>query len=90
MSNWLTDLVANPPGLIMVSAAGKPVGVQLDLIRTIMPKIKTIGVIYTSSDDSSAAEYREFKNLAEKHHITIRPYTITSTFDHPGHFENQS
>ena len=59
----------------------QPVGAQLKLLQTILPQAKTIGVIYTSSDDSSASEYREFKKLAEKDGLTVRPYTITSTND---------
>lgn len=77
----LVKSLSHPGGKVTGVQDKQPVGVQLELIRTIMPKIKTIGIIYTSSDDSSAAEYREFKNLAEKHHITIRPYTVTSTND---------
>lgn len=61
----LVKSMSHPGGKVTGVQDKQPVGVQLDLIRTIMPKIKTIGVIYTSSDDSSAAEYREFKNLAE-------------------------
>ena len=59
----------------------QPIPAQLKLLQTILPKAKKIGVIYTSSDDSSTAEYHEFKKLAEAQGITVRPYTITSTND---------
>lgn len=59
----------------------QPVGAQLKLIQTIMPKLKNIGVIYTSSDDSSASEYREFRKLAEAQGINVKSYTVTSTND---------
>lgn len=79
-----TGLVKNmkhPDGKVTGVQDKQPIKTQLNLIRQIMPKIKNIGVIYTSSDDSSAAEFKEFKRLAEKEHINIRSYTITSTND---------
>lgn len=77
----LVNTMNHPGGKITGVQDRQPVGAQLKLLQTILPKAKTIGVIYTSSDDSSASEYREFKKLAEKDGLTVRPYTITSTND---------
>ena len=77
----LVNTMSHPGRKITGVQDRQPVGAQLKLLQTILPQAKTIGVIYTSSDDSSASEYREFKKLAEKDGLTVRPYTITSTND---------
>ena len=77
----LVKSLDHPSGKITGVQDRQPIPAQLKLLRTILPQAKTIGVIYTSSDDSSASEYREFKDLAEKQGLTVRPYTITSTND---------
>lgn len=77
----LVKSLKHPAGKVTGVQDQQPINAQFNLIKTIMPKIKTIGVIYTSSDDSSAAEYREFKNLTEKDGLKVRAYTITSTND---------
>lgn len=77
----LVKSLTHPGGKITGVQDKQPIAAQLALIKKIMPNIKRIGVIYTSSDDSSAAEYREFKKLAEKSGIEVHPYTITSTND---------
>lgn len=59
----------------------EPVKQQVKLIKTIMPNVKVIGGLHTSSDDSSTAEFKEFKQLAEKEGIKVKDYTITSTND---------
>ncbi len=79
-----TGLVKNmkhPGGKVTGVQDEQPVDQQLKLIRTFMPKIKRIGVMYTSSDDSSTAEFKAFRVLAQKAGIAIHPYTITSTND---------
>ena len=77
----LVKSLNHPGGKITGVRDQQPINAQFKLIKEFMPKIKTIGVIYTSSDDSSAAEYREFRKFAESQGVTIRPYTITSTND---------
>lgn len=59
----------------------QPIGAQLDLIKEIMPTLKNIGIIYTSSDDSSTTEAKEFKTLAQKAGLKVKAYTVTSTND---------
>lgn len=77
----LVKKMNRPGGKITGVQDRQPIAAQLQLMQTILPKAKTIGVVYTSSDDSSASEYKEFKKLAEKRGLTVRPYTITSTND---------
>ncbi len=56
----------HPGGNITGVQHKEPIALQLQLIKTIMPELKTIGVLHTSSDDSSAAEVKEFSQLAQK------------------------
>ncbi|PXZ27467.1 tryptophan ABC transporter substrate-binding protein [Lactobacillus helveticus] len=77
----LVKSMTRPGGKVTGVQDRQPIPAQLKLLQTILPKAKKIGVIYTSSDDSSTAEYHEFKKLAEAQGITVRPYTITSTND---------
>ncbi len=71
----------HPGGNITGVQHKEPIALQLQLIKTIMPELKTIGVLHTSSDDSSAAEVKEFSQLAQKTGIKVKEYTITSTND---------
>lgn len=81
INTGLVKTLNHPGGKVTGVQDKQPISAQLALIKRIMPKLKNIGVIYTSSDDSSAAEYQEFKQLAEKDGIHVHPYTITSTND---------
>ena len=58
-----------------------PLKAQLKLIQHIMPKMKTLGIIYTSSDDSATAQYHQFKALCQKEHVQLKAYSIASTND---------
>ncbi len=78
---------------IVMGAISDPIGAGLvkdlkhpgDNITGVQHKepiaLKTIGVLHTSSDDSSAAEVKEFSQLAQKTGIQVKEYTITSTND---------
>ncbi|MDK6779529.1 ABC transporter substrate binding protein, partial [Escherichia coli] len=77
----LVKSLAHPGGKITGVQDRQPIASQLALMQEILPKAKNIGVIYTSSDDSSASEYREFRRLAEAKGLKVIPYTITSTND---------
>lgn len=56
----------HPGGNITGVQHREPIARQLQLIKMIMPNLKTVGVLHTSSDDSSAAEVKEFSKLAQK------------------------
>lgn len=77
----LVKSLQKPGGKVTGVKDREPIKQQLELIKTFIPNIKTIGVVYTSSDDSSTSEFKEFKQLAEKAGINVRAYTITSTND---------
>lgn len=81
INTHLVKSLNHPGGKITGVQDRQPIAAQLKLMQTILPKLKNIGVVYTSSDDSSASEYQEFKKLAEKQGLKVLPYTITSTND---------
>ncbi|MCH5462312.1 ABC transporter substrate-binding protein [Lactobacillus sp. LC28-10] len=58
-----------------------PLKEQLGLIKQVMPRMKTLGIFYTSSDDSAAAQYKQFKQLCKEEHITLKAYSISNTND---------
>lgn len=58
-----------------------PLAAQLNLMRKIMPNLKTVGIIYTSSDDSATAQYHQFVAICQKAGITLKAYSIANTND---------
>ncbi|NLR08828.1 MULTISPECIES: tryptophan ABC transporter substrate-binding protein [Lactobacillaceae] len=58
-----------------------PLASQLKLIQKIMPDMKTLGIIYTSSDDSATAQYHQFAALCKKEHVRLKGYSIANTND---------
>lgn len=81
LNTHLVKSLKHPGGKVTGVQDRQPIAAQLKLIQTILPNLKSVGVVYTSSDDSSASEYQEFKKIAEEHNLKVFPYTITSTND---------
>lgn len=81
LGTGLVKSLRHPGGKVTGVQDKEPIREELQLIRTVLPKVKTIGVMYTSSDDSSTSEFKDFKKLALKAGLHIRSYTITSTND---------
>lgn len=46
-----------------------------------MPKMKTLGIIYTSSDDSAVAQYKKFAKICKQAHVRLKAYSIANTND---------
>ncbi len=71
---------------IVMGGIGDPVGAglvnpseqQIALVKKFIPNIKTLGVIYTSSDTSSESQYRTMVKAAHKLHINLKTYTIAN------------
>ncbi len=70
-----------PGGNITGVSDQAPIAAQLKLIRQIMPKTKTLGVIYTSSEESSQAQVKILEGLVKKYGFTLKKYSISSTND---------
>ncbi|BDR55885.1 tryptophan ABC transporter substrate-binding protein [Xylocopilactobacillus apis] len=58
-----------------------PIKDQLKLIKEFMPDLKTLGVIYTSSDSSATAEYKQIVKTAKEMKVPIKVYSISNSND---------
>ncbi len=58
-----------------------PIKQQLDLIKKFMPNLKTLGVIYTSSDSSAVSGFREIEQECKRRKINLRVFSIANSND---------
>lgn len=78
------NLVKNnqhPGGNITGISDRAPIQEQLELIQRFMPKLKTLGVIYTSSDASAVAGYRQIVSECKKLKLSLKGYAISNSND---------
>ena len=76
------NLVKNldkPGGNITGVSDRNPAKQQLELIKKLTPDVKTIGALYSSSEDNSKAQVEEFKKLAEEAGYKVEEYSVPST-----------
>ena len=71
----------HPGGNITGVSDQAPIHEQLNLIKQFMPHLKTLGVIYTSSDASAVAGYHQIKKECRKMHINLKAYSIANSND---------
>ncbi|KRM73103.1 tryptophan ABC transporter substrate-binding protein [Lacticaseibacillus brantae] len=72
---------AHPGGNVTGVSDQPPLKAQLQLIKTLMPKAKVLGLIGTSSDDSAQSQIRQMQALAPKYGFTVKTYAISNTND---------
>jgi len=72
---------SHPGGNITGVSDQAPLKEQLDLIRKLMPNMKTLGIIYTSSDNSAVTQYKLFKKLCAEENLTLKAYSISNSND---------
>lgn len=77
----LVTNLKHPGGTVTGVSDQAPLADQLKLIQEIMPKMKTLGVIYTSSDDSATTEGKKMITLAKAAGLKVKVYTIAQTND---------
>lgn len=70
-----------PSGNITGVSDRAPFNEQLSLIKRFMPDLKTLGVIYTSSDSSAVAGYQQIKALCKQRKIKLKAYSIANSND---------
>lgn len=73
--------IHHPGGNITGVSDQAPVAEQLTLIKQFVPNLKTLGVIYTSSDSSAVAGYKEIKKQCRQRGIRLKSYTIANSND---------
>lgn len=72
-----------PVGNITGTSDKLPVEKQLEMIRTILPEAKTIGILYSTSEVNSEAAIKEYKTAAAAYGFEIVEGPVTSTADIP-------
>lgn len=75
----LVKSLDQPGGNITGVSDKTPIKAQVDLIKELTPNVKTVGVIYSSSEDNSKSQVEEFKNLAEKAGLEVVVKSVPST-----------
>ena len=76
------NLVKNlekPGGNITGVSDHNPAKQQLELIKKLTPNVKTIGALYSSSEDNSKTQVEEFKKMAEEAGYKVEEYSVPST-----------
>lgn len=77
----LVKNVNQPEGNITGVSDRFPVNKELALMKEIMPQLKTVGVLYTSSEANSKSQVAAFKTAAEQAGLTVKTYAISSSND---------
>ena len=79
----LVDEEGNPVGEITGTSDRLPVKQQLEMIRTMLPKASTIGILYTPSEANSESAIKDYESMAQEYGFTIETAGITATADIP-------
>lgn len=58
-----------------------PIKQQLNLIQRFLPKLKTLGIIYTSSDSSAVSGYKQIVSYCKQMGINYKAYSISNSND---------
>ncbi|MGT2743355.1 tryptophan ABC transporter substrate-binding protein [Streptococcus plurextorum] len=70
-----------PEGNVTGTSNQVPIKQGVELIGRVTPNVKTVGIIYSSSEDNSVSQVAEFKKYAEQAGLTVVEYAVPSTND---------
>lgn len=73
--------VKKPEGNITGVSDKFPVDKEIELIKSLTPNVKKIGVLYSSSEDNSKSQVAEFKKEAAEKGLEVSEYAVSSTND---------
>lgn len=77
-----TGLVASneAPGANVTGASDmNPVTVQVDLMKTLCPEVKAVGIVINSGEENSAIQAEEAKTAFEAEGFTVKIYSVADT-----------
>lgn len=77
----LVKTYAHPGSNVTGVSDQAPLAAHLKMMRALMPDLKTVGIIYTSSDDSATTEAKKFEKLVKQAHLQVKLYSIASSND---------
>ena len=75
----LVQNLEKPGGNITGVSDHNPAEQQVELIKALTPDVKTIGALYSSSEDNSKSQVEEFKAYAEKAGLKVETFAVPST-----------
>ena len=58
-----------------------PIKEQFRLMKEVMPKMRSVGILYTSSEDNATKQAQEAKNIAKESGLMVKEATIFNTND---------
>lgn len=70
-----------PVGEVTGTSDKLPVEAQLQMMRTLLPDAKKLGIMYTTSEANSVSTIKEYKSLAENYGFELVEKGITATAD---------
>lgn len=71
----------HPGGNVTGVAGTAPIKDQLKLMEQVIPNLKSIGIIYTSSDSPAASQVKQMQSFAKQDGIDVKVSTISSIND---------
>lgn len=77
----LVKSMNHPGGNVTGVQSDNPVDQQLKLAKRFLPRAKTFGLIYTSSDASAEYQAKQMERDARKLKVNLRVYTISNSND---------
>lgn len=80
-ASGLIKNLRHPEANITGVSDAAPVSQQLDLIKEFMPNLKTLGVIYTSSDSSAVSGFHEIERECKRRQINLKSFSIANSND---------
>ncbi|MCZ9310734.1 tryptophan ABC transporter substrate-binding protein [Weissella koreensis] len=79
-----SKLVTNydhPTGNVTGVSDQAPLSDQIEMMKKILPNLNTVGVLYTSSDDSATIEAHKFQKLAQQKGLATKVASVASSND---------
>jgi len=77
----LIDKNEAPGGNVSGTTDMNPVKEQVDLIKKLVPGVKTVGLLYTSSEDNSVVQAGLVKDACKDLGLAVKEATVTSSND---------
>ena len=75
----LVKNLKHPEGNVTGTSNQVPIKQTVDLVKSLTPNAKTIGILYASSEDNSKSQVESFKKYAEKDGLNVVEYAVPST-----------
>ncbi|EHJ52729.1 tryptophan ABC transporter substrate-binding protein [Streptococcus macacae] len=75
----LVKNLKKPDGNVTGVSDKTPIAAQAKLMKTLTPNVKTVGVLYSSSEDNSKSQVEEFKQKAKEKGLKVSEYAVPST-----------